>query len=223
MSRIVWKEGSVISIETRRNVFNLAQMTRSPYLIFFNLFREDDDWRDINLNESPVLFCKAVTRHFLQNSNITKRKDIKPNNNYKLPTEWLHSDAQGQIIKIWEGSDYERECLLLGTRFSLVEKDIEGHPGGPRKHHSGVFDALLVGEVPKDDIATIDSHETTGLSVFPETNERLYLCYKFGKNVDPHKELIVGRELPIEYETYFKITGKLSEKDKSDLLQLYIA
>ena len=198
-------------------------MAKSPYLIFFNVFREDDDWGDTDLNKTPVLFCKAVTRHFLQNSNISKHKEIKPNSSYKLPTKWLHSDAQAQKAKIWKGSEYEREMLWLGTKYSLVEKNIEDHPSGPRKHHSGVFDKLLVREVPKGDDATLNSHESTGLSVFPETNERLYLCYKLGRNVDPHKDLVVGRELPREYETYYKITGKLTEKDKSDLLQLYIA
>ncbi|MGX9079541.1 hypothetical protein ACWTQY_27115, partial [Klebsiella pneumoniae] len=61
------------------------------------------------------------------------------------------------------------------------------------------------------------------LSVFPETNERLYLCYLFGKNVSPEKDISFNFELPKEYETYVKIIGNLTEEEKAYFRQLYPA
>lgn len=224
MSRVVWKEGAVISIETRRGIFVIAQMIKDPYLVFFNSFREQADWDDIDLDNTDVLFCTGVTRQFLQKSNVVKFKNIKPNCSYEPPKKWLHSEGYSRTIRVWEGTELEKEIVWMGTTYNLVEMDIINHPGGPRKHPSGVFDAMLINDISIKNEEIIDQHERTSLSVFPETNERLYLCYKFGKNVSPEKDIAFGRNLPIEYETYVKIIGGgLSEEEKNKLLQLYIA
>lgn len=52
---------------------------------------------------------------------------------------------------------------------------------------------------------TIDKYALSALRVFPELNERLYLCHKFGKSLDPEKDLIFNRDIPLEYEVYMKI------------------
>ena len=43
------------------------------------------------------------------------------------------------------------------------------------------------------------------MHIFTKFNERLYLCYKFGKNVDPMKDLVFNRPIPIEYKEYIDI------------------
>ncbi|XXT22439.1 hypothetical protein WME94_12850 [Sorangium sp. So ce429] len=49
MRRVTWGAGNVIDLETRRGVFVLAQMCRSPYLLFFRHFRRDRDWQGTRL------------------------------------------------------------------------------------------------------------------------------------------------------------------------------
>ena len=51
-------------------------------------------------------------------------------------------------------------------------------------------------------------YELTNVRIYAEFNERLYLCYKFGKNVDPMKDLVFNRPIPIEYKEYIDITEK---------------
>lgn len=60
-------------------------------------------------------------------------------------------------------------------------------------------------ELPVTDNETIDKYELTNVRVYPEFNERLYLCYKFGKNVDPLKDLIFDRPIPLAYKDYIDI------------------
>ncbi len=39
----------------------------------------------------------------------------------------------------------------------------------------------------------------------PSLNERLFLCYKLKKNVDPSKEIMFKQQIPLEYKTYVDI------------------
>ena len=50
-----------------------------------------------------------------------------------------------------------------------------------------------------------DVYITSNMAMLYEFNERLYLCYKFGKNVDPMKDLVFNRPIPIEYKEYIDI------------------
>jgi hypothetical protein len=52
------------------------------------------------------------------------------------------------------------------------------------------------------------------MGVYGELNEKLYLSYKYGKFIEPLKDLVTGKELPIDYKTYFLIcTGKMNEEE----------
>ena len=66
MGRVIWKENKVLSIETRKGIFVLAQMIKSPFIIFFNSFSEDNKFKESNLENTPILFLHAVTRQFLK-------------------------------------------------------------------------------------------------------------------------------------------------------------
>ena len=63
----------------------------------------------------------------------------------------------------------------------------------------------IMPEIPFTDNETIDKYELTNVRIYAEFNERLYLCYKFGKNVDPMKDLVFNRPIPIEYKEYIDI------------------
>ena len=72
-----WKSGKVISIRLRNGVYVLAQMVREPYLVFFNHFKEENNWKGVTLKEENILFCKAVTRQFLRSSPVTIVKALR--------------------------------------------------------------------------------------------------------------------------------------------------
>ena len=73
-----WKPGKVISIRLRNGVYVLAQMVRDPYLVFFNHFNEENNWKGVTLKEEDILLCKAVTRQFLRYSPVAIVKEINP-------------------------------------------------------------------------------------------------------------------------------------------------
>ena len=198
MDRIIWKENHIISIETRNNIYVLAQMLKSPYLMIYNIFRDNENWGNIDLQNTPILFCHGVTRQFLNKSNITKQKKVKPVTHKNLPKYWIRLNDESQKVVIWEGTTNERSFIILGKGGgSLIENNIMSE--GFRQS------SIVIPKISFSDNETIDKYETSGLGTYAEFNERLYLCYKFGRNVDPYKELIFGRHLPIQYSGYFDI------------------
>jgi hypothetical protein len=197
MARIVWKENAIVSIKIRDNLFTLAQMINSPYLIFFNVFSADEQWKAINLEKVPVLFFRGVTRQFLQKSEITLKKEIQPITQYEAPKYWLQLGPGSQALIAWKGTPHEMSIMTLGEEgVRVIEKDITQSgfhavkPVGP----------YLTGPEHKE----IDKYELDTLGVYPETIERLYLCHFFKKNVDPDKDLICGKTLPKEYKIYYE-------------------
>lgn len=199
MSKIAWKANQVISIETKRkderrkdNIYVLAQMINRAQLLIFNLFNSDDIWNNINITEVPILFCASVTRQFISKSNIIKQ-NIEPVLDYQPPEYIIDIGAGNRRVTIWKGLPEEREILIPGK-------------GGGRliKGHIGDFE-VIIPEISPTDSETIDKYELTGVQIYAEFNERLYLCHKFGKNVDPMKDLVFDRLIPLEYKEYIEI------------------
>nr|WP_198044742.1 hypothetical protein [Lysinibacillus timonensis] len=204
MSKVIWRANQVISIETKRkdenrksNIYVLAQMINKAELLVFNLFNDDNNWEDIDLNEAPILFCTTVTRQFVKNSNIF-RQNIKPLEGYQPPKYKIDALGMGsRRVTVWKGTSNEREILILGKGGGrLIEGDMST---GSYKEN------IIIPEIPITDNDTIDKYELTNVRIYAEFNERLYLCYKFGKNVDPLKDLIFDRSIPLEYQEYIDI------------------
>lgn len=216
-----WKEGKVLSIETRKGIFVLAQMLKEPFIRFYNVFREDENWGDIDTQIFDTLFTVCVVRQFLKLSNVTTVKKAIPDKDRIESDVWLNMYDGSRKVKIWEGSSEEKEFIILGEKpgGSLVKKDLwwSPTPGQPvRQHPSGVIDDVILEDIPLNSDA-IDKHELTNLMVYPSLNERLYLCYKLDKNVDPLKDLVFDREIPKEYHVAMEIIatgGNAEEKDR---------
>ena len=199
MPKVSWKANRVISIETKRkdenrkeNVYVLAQMINRAQLLVFNLFSTDNEWENIDLSQSPILFCTYVTRQFVSNSNIYIQ-DIMPLKDYEPPKYRI--DIIGictREITVWEGTKDEKKLIMLGNGGGrLIEGDVSGR--------------VIMPVVSYTDNATIDKYELMNVRIYPEFNERLYLCYKLGKNVDPLKDLVFNRQIPLEYKEYIDI------------------
>jgi hypothetical protein len=196
MGRVVWKEGSVISIRIRDDLCAIAQMIKSPYLIFFDLFNKDDQWGSVDLEAAPILFFRGVTRQFLRYSEISVQKEVRPLAHFTAPEKWLQLDPGSQRVTIWGGEPDEMSIITLGERgVRIIAKDIT-QPGTPRID-------ILSPYFKRPEREEIPDYELDVLGVYPETIERLYLCHLFGRNVDPDKELICGMTVPSEYKAYY--------------------
>ncbi|MEQ7052936.1 hypothetical protein ABN764_20035 [Paenibacillaceae sp. P-4] len=204
MTKNVWKANQVISIETslkdegrKNNIYVLAQMISKAQLLIFDLYSDDNNWGAVDLNEVPILFSTSVTRQFIKNSNIYNQS-MKPLTNYKLPNYKIDSLGMGsRQVTVWKGTTDERKVLILGQGGGrLIEEDMSA---GSYKTK------IIMPSIPVTDNETIDKYELTNVRVYPEFNERLYLCYKFGKNVDPLKDLIFDKPIPLAYKDYIDI------------------
>ena len=198
-----WKPGKVISISLRNGVYVLAQMVRDPYLVFFNHFNEENNWKEVTLKEEDILFCKAVTRQFLRYSPVTIVKDLEPLLDYRLPKEWIYSHMGGHPITV-SVKGRERQLAGFGQRLSLVQADKES--GLPEDNPlMGLFQAYILSDIQEKDWERVGQAELMSIEVFPTLNERLYLCSLHGKNVNPELDISLGKPLPDDYETYIDI------------------
>lgn len=200
MKKVIWRANRVISIETKRkdesrkeNVYVLAQMINKAQLLVFNLFNKDNNWENINLKDAPILFCTSVTRQFISNSNIFKQ-EIEPLKDYQPPKRRIDSmGARTREVTLWKGTPDERTILTIGG------------PGGSLMEGNMPDWVEIMQQISFTDDETIDKYELTNIRIYPEFNERLYLCYKFGKNVDPMKDIVFNRQIPLEYKEYVDI------------------
>lgn len=198
-----WKSGKVISICLRNGVYVLAQMVREPYLVFFNHFKEDNCWKGVTLKEENILFCKAVTRQFLRYSPVTIVKDLEPLLDYRLPKEWIYSHMEWHPITV-SVKGRERQLAGFGQRLSLVQADKES---GLSEDNPlmGLFQAYILPDIQEKDWERVGQAELMSIEAFPTLNERLYLCFLHGKNVNPELDISLGKSLPDDYETYIDI------------------
>lgn len=204
MAKITWKANQVISIETKckdenreTNVYVLAQMINKVQLLVFDLFNTDNEWKEIDLEKAPILFCTSVTRQFITHSNIFKQ-NIKGLKNYEPPRHKIDSLGMGsRYVTVWEGTQDEKKVLVLGQGGGrLIEADTS----------SGRYvEKVIIPSIDKTDLETINKYELTNVRIYAEFNERLYLCYKMKKNIDPLKDLIFGLPIPLEYKEYIDI------------------
>ena len=214
MTKVIWRANQVISIETKckdesrkENIYVLAQMINKAQLLVFNLFNKDNNWEGIDLNKAPILFCTYVTRQFIANSNISKQK-IAPLKDYQPPRRLINALSLGvRYVDLWKGTPDERRIMVLGE-------------GGGRLIEGDIGDCIeIIHRIPFTDDETIDKYELTHVRIYPEFNERLYLCYKMGKNVDPMKDLIFNRPIPLEYKDYIDIISpKKSQEGGHDII-----
>lgn len=198
------KENQVISIETRRkdekrefNIYVLAQMINKTDLIIFNAFNSDNNWQKIDLEKPLFFFVLQLRSNFPKNSNIF-RQGIKGLTNYNIPKQKIKPLGIGsRYVIIWKGTPSERQILILGQGGGkLIEEDMS----------SGKYiEKILIPSIEKKDLDIINKFELTGARTYAEFNERLYLCYKMKKNIDPMKELIFDLPIPLEYKEYINI------------------
>jgi hypothetical protein len=69
-----------------------------------------------------------------------------------------------------------------------------------------------------NDRKIIENNQLDTMGMYEELNKKLYLCYKYGKYIEPNKDLIIGKEMPKEYKVYFLIESqKIKETDWKEM------
>lgn len=129
---------------------------------------------------------------------------------YKLPSKWLYGGlGSGKRILCLNGK--EREVLIPVGYYSLVERDLDIYENN---HIHGLFKKILIDNITQEHWEKIINIEDMSIDVYPNLNERLYLCYLAGKNVNPTLDIDLGKDVPESYETFIDlITGAVPIKE----------
>lgn len=130
---------------------------------------------------------------------------------YKLPTLWIYANGESNE-RILNFANEKRKILFIGTKFSLVEVDLEC----PKNNTAlgGLYHTVLISDIRKNDWEKIIGIESMSVEIYPNLNERLYLCCLAKKNVNPALDIELGKEIPDSYKTYVDIiTGVVPLKD----------
>ena len=59
--RAFWKKNAVISLRLRDKLYSLSQMVDDhAYMRFYSMFRDCDEWDEIDINNGNPIFCVSV-------------------------------------------------------------------------------------------------------------------------------------------------------------------
>lgn len=173
--RVVWKSSTVVSLQLRDDLYTVAQMLKDPYLMFFYVKHDTDDFSGLDLNREKELFVIPVARDFLQRRGVAKLKNVTPRSNADVPEIWIRP-------KIAFGSSYP----FKGG--DLVRID-------PKTGDLGLQNEVVKANISPDDKDTLSKYELTNVWTDSHLVPRLMLCLEKSQNIDPLKEkIILGRD-----------------------------
>lgn len=200
-----WKRNKVISIKLRDGGYALLQMMElSGQVAVFDCFRNEPNWEGVDLSSGNVLFYCWLLDSVKKRSEIIPVKEVAAARDLVFPNRSIDSGSDFRKYTLRTGASREWEILMIGDgNLQLVTFEIEsGYP------------VEKLSKIDKSEYAQYESVEMSNLRDYPEFNERLWLCYKKGKNIDPLKEIAFERPLDEDYEVYLSIIDgktKISE------------
>jgi len=189
---------TVYSVRLRCGGYSLFQtLDDTCRIAVFDEFRDNNEWDGFNLSAQRVLFCCYVTKNFFRFSEIEKVKSVPACDDIAFPNEAISLNVPVKVT-LWKNTERQREILIIGGSISLCTTSwVHGRP------------KLTYKKLLPSDYHKFKHLELGGLRGYPELNERLSLCRKFGQNVDPKKEIAFQRPLPPDFETYVDMIGAL--------------
>ncbi|MBI6748123.1 hypothetical protein YA0079_23195 [Pseudomonas syringae] len=168
LKSIKWSEDAVLVIKVDDVTYTLAQMRKNGLMEFFDVFRSNDSWEDVDLNECKLLFCIFVAEKRIKNIFVRILNDNEVIKNSRpiikemLSFEWVSENV------------YTSNLIELSDSYSSV---------GGRVIKTALSD--------KTDIETINTHEFCG--VFGDSKkllDRLKFFKDTGINWDEQKKFI---------------------------------
>ncbi len=213
--RLVWKKNRIVSVKLRNGVYALGQMWERKRMLLFKYFSKDNQWDNIKLSSDDVLFSCTPLKAFLKRSEIEIITSIKPLLDYKEPTIALISNGSGFSKKVVEIGDYKREVFVYGDgTYSIVEYDPTDSKNNT--HSSGLYKTVIKNNVDLYDYNEIKNLGfVSNLEDYPNLNERLYLCWLLGENINPNLDIDIGLPLEDYHRTYIDIIS--GDTNLSDL------
>ncbi|MDR1284601.1 MAG: hypothetical protein LBJ88_00170 [Campylobacteraceae bacterium] len=182
----------------------LAQSIGHGTLVFFNYFSENiKQFNTIELCHHNILCYITPVKIFFKKSNIIKiniRPLIDLRERY-LQKEHLAFEptAYWKKFTIYKGTEDELEIPhVMNGNLRLVNWKLE-----TVKYLDKIKDKEI-----------IENNQLDTMGMYGELNERLYLCYKYGKYIEPNKDLIIGKKIPEDYKTYFLIESQKIEENE---------
>jgi hypothetical protein len=202
MAKTIIRENNVLAIETRTGLFVIAQALKNKTLVIFNLFTTAPQSFDADLINAEFLCCVTPVKAFFDTATIVKLK-IKHADGIEHYKEQNHLSFEllttaVRNVKVYENTNDE---VIIPVAFMgelrLVDSQIN-----TLQHLS-----------KRKDIDIIYSHQLDTMGLWGELNERLYLSYRYGKYIEPNKDLIMGNT-PLEYKVYYQIIAQQISEDE---------
>lgn len=190
--RFVWRTDKVISLRLRNGQFTLLQLLDGKWrFAAFDIFRDRDEWDDVDLSNERTLFTNIAVRQFFVSSDLVQQKKVKAASGVQYEEDRISGGDKTTEYRLWEGTPNEFEITLIG--------------GGPNELRKIVDYQEYYTPIANSEYEDYLHIEMKGVQNYPYLNERLMLCSELGRNADPEKELKFERELPVEYRPYFEM------------------
>lgn len=176
--RITWKEGDLVNIRLRDDLYTIGQMLTSPAMRFYDISNRDGIWEHVDLNEVRVLFrvfVGNVINKYLITEKINKKSVVSSSKPYEK--YWIKS-----YTLTMDGEHYK------GDRFSfpfLGGRIIDLGPDG----NISTTRAPVIKEdlTPLQDRELIEKYELTNMWGHEDLSDRLCRYFDTGINRDDLK------------------------------------
>lgn len=165
----------------------------------FNLFQETDNWSEVEIDQTDVLFIAYVLDEVFELSEVRICNDeVKAVPNLECPRVFLNSGPKRVSVVICQGMKQERQVSWEGIGDVFVCEY--------RKDEKGNITEIVT-PIPVSDYEKYKQIPGSRLEGYPTFNERLLLCERFIRNVDPEIELIFQRPIPVDFLPWFDLVA----------------
>lgn len=166
LKRLIWTEGTVLSIRIRDDLFALAQMRKNFLLEFFSVSSQNDEWRNVDLNFTTLMFTGFFATKFLKPV-VSRIVNDGVRINERSPERLMLSTS-------FERNRIGVDLIRLSDEYSALPRDV-------------VKSDLS----PQQDLDLIQRYEFCGMQGDSEQlRQRLARFFETGVNWDDQKDVV---------------------------------
>ena len=161
-------------------------------VVVFNIYSHDGIFNDVKLTKDDILFITFISsKSVLKRSCIHMVKNVNPIFGIEFPKLKISLGHGNREIVLWRNTRNERKFIFTGEGNNLLfAETLEG-----REYSS----------ISINDYEKYKDYEVEALRIYPEFNERLFLCSQLKTNIDPMKELAFNRKIDLICSTYVDV------------------